>query len=92
MVKGTNRTVIEINDTGNNMFEKVLFFVTPEYGKLSGKQLKEEAQRLIEKYYPDMAQSAKIRDVYRRRKIIKFSCIACGVLLIVGVAALLLFL
>ena len=39
-----------LEGTGNNMFEKVLLFVTPEYGKLSGSKLKAEAQKLIDKY------------------------------------------
>ncbi len=88
MVKGTNRTVIEINDTGNNMFEKVLLFVTPEYGKLSGSKLKAEAQKLIDKYYPDMLESAKIRDVYRKRKLIKMLCIIFGTVAVLAVAAI----
>lgn len=91
MVKGTNRTVIEINDTGNNMFEKVLLFVTPEYGNLSSKQLKSEAKKLIEKYYPDMVDATKIRNIYRRRKIIKMACIAGGILLAFCIAAILVF-
>lgn len=91
MVKGTNRTVIEINDTGSNMFEKVIFFVTPEYGKMSGSKLKAEAQKLIDKYYPDLADSAKIRDIYKRRKFIKTFCLCLGVAIILTVSAILIF-
>ncbi len=91
MVKGTNRTVIEINDTGSNMFEKVILFVTPEYGKLSGSKLKAEAQKLIDKYYPDMADTIKIRDIYRKRKMIKTLCVILGVAVLLAVSALLIF-
>ena len=31
MVKGVNKTVIEINETGSKYFERVVFFVSPEY-------------------------------------------------------------
>ena len=31
MLRGTNRSIIEINETGNKYFEKVLIFVKPEF-------------------------------------------------------------
>ncbi len=45
MVKGVNRQVLEIHETGCEYFEKALFFVRPEYsaendGKLKGSALK----------------------------------------------------
>lgn len=45
MVKGVNRQVLEIHETGCEYFEKALFFVRPEFsgeseGKLKGKALK----------------------------------------------------
>ncbi len=91
MVKGINRTVIEINDTGNNMFERVILFVTPEYGNISSRQLKLEAQRVIEKYSPDIAGNGKIRNLYRKRKITKAMLITVGILFVLGITALLLF-
>ena len=91
MVKGINRTVIEINDTGNNMFEKIIFFVTPEYGNISSRQLKVEAQKVIDKYYPDMSECNRIRNIYRRKRLIRMVCAAVGLLVCLGVAALLVF-
>lgn len=46
MVKGVNKTVIEVNNTGSKFFEKIVFFVTPEYGNLSAKQLREAAHNI----------------------------------------------
>lgn len=43
MVKGVSKTVIEVNNTGSRLFEKIVFYVTPEYGNLSAKQLKKAA-------------------------------------------------
>lgn len=45
MVKGVNRQVLEIHETGCEYFEKALFFVRPEYSgekesKLKGSALK----------------------------------------------------
>lgn len=42
MVKGVNKTVIEVNNTGSKFFEKIVFYVTPQYGNLSTKQLLRE--------------------------------------------------
>ena len=30
MIKGINRQVVEVKDTGNECFERILFFVRPE--------------------------------------------------------------
>ena len=43
MVKGVNKTVIEVNNTGSRYFEKIVFYVTPQYGNLNAKQLKRAA-------------------------------------------------
>lgn len=42
MVKGVNKTVIEVNNTGSKFFEKIVFYVTPQYGNLNAKQLLRE--------------------------------------------------
>ncbi len=43
MVKGVNKTVIEINDTGNKYFERVVFFVNPDYAFMSQNKLENKA-------------------------------------------------
>ncbi len=43
MVKGVNKTVIEINETGNKYFERVVFFVNPEYSFMSQNKLESKA-------------------------------------------------
>lgn len=48
MLKGVNKQIIEINDTGNAYFEKVLFFVKPECCALSHKKLEMGAQDYVE--------------------------------------------
>lgn len=45
MIKGVNRQVLEIHDTGNQYFEKALLFVKPEYSTLSETRLRDAAQK-----------------------------------------------
>lgn len=50
MVKGVNKKVIEINDTGNEVFEKVVLYIKPQYSVLSNKELKREAKVILKNY------------------------------------------
>lgn len=43
MIKGINRQVVEITETQCEYFERVLFFVKPEYSAVSEGDLKERA-------------------------------------------------
>ena len=43
MVKGVNRQVLEIHETGCEYFEKALFFVKPEYSRENEGKLKTQA-------------------------------------------------
>lgn len=46
MVKGVNKRVIEVNDTGSKFFEKIVFYVTPKYSELTPAQLKSATEFL----------------------------------------------
>lgn len=43
MIKGINRQVVEVKDTGSDCFEKILFFVKPEYAGISEGKIRERA-------------------------------------------------
>ena len=45
MLKGINKQVLEIHDTGTEYFEKALLFVRPEYASLSEERLREKFVR-----------------------------------------------
>lgn len=47
MIKGVNRQVLEVHETGTKYFEKALFFVKPEYSTLSERRLNEKACKLF---------------------------------------------
>lgn len=43
MIKGVNRQVVEVNDTGCEYFERIMFFVKPEYSGISEGKIRERA-------------------------------------------------
>ncbi len=43
MIKGINRQVVEVKDTGSECFERILFFVKPEYVGMSDGKIRERA-------------------------------------------------
>ena len=47
MVKGINRQVLEIHDTGCAYFERAFFFVNPEYAKTDEKKLRAAAEQTL---------------------------------------------
>jgi len=47
MLKGVNRQIIEIGDTGNIYFEKALLFVRPTFSDSHQSTLSREARELI---------------------------------------------
>lgn len=75
MIKGVNRQVLEIHDTGTKYFEKALFFVKPEYSALSEKRLNEKAlQALSGAEKLPRTRKAKIKTVIL--KIVYLLCAA----------------
>lgn len=88
MVKGVNRTVIEVNDTGSKVFEKIVFYVSPQYGNLSAKALSRAANEIslgIESY--PKKKSLRQRMLIRRRIFI-VSAVSLALLSIIGVVCL----
>lgn len=60
LIKGVNRQVVEITETQCEYFEKVLFFIKPEFSAVSEGDLKERASAI--------AQSAGMPPAARLRK------------------------
>ena len=86
MVKGVSKTIIEVNNTGSKFFEKVVFYVTPEYGNSSRGQLNQAAAKFISAY--DLCNSPEIslRKRHKRRRIRKSVWFGIGLLAIVFIA------
>lgn len=69
MVKGVSKTIIEVNNTGSKLFEKIVFYVTPEYGTLNAKQLKRAAADFSFNFNQSFADNSLRRRVKRKRII-----------------------
>lgn len=85
MVKGVNKSVIEINDTGNKFFNKVILFVSPEYTGKSEKILVGEADKIVKNLQGSSRESLRkaiIREKKRKKRII-IGC-SIGFLSVVG--------
>ncbi len=68
MVKGVNKTVIEVNNTGSKMFDRVVFYVNPSYSNLSTKNLNSAIKNFS--FMLDGKQQ-KFTKTLRQRAIIK---------------------
>ena len=89
MVKGVSKTIIEVNNTGSKLFEKIVFYVTPEYGNLNAKQLKRAAANFSFNFDSGF-QKGTLRKRVKRQKLIKYGIILTSVIL-VGLGICLLF-
>lgn len=85
MVKGVSKTIIEVNNTGSKLFEKIVFYVTPEYGNLSAKQLKKAASSFSFNYNIP-ASKPSLRRKYKKKLLLKLSLISLS--LIMGIVTL----
>ncbi len=79
MVKGVNKTIIEVNNTGSRYFEKIVFYVTPQYGNLSAKQLKKAASTFSFNF-DGLPQRTPLRKLRNRRKVTYFLLSGAAVL------------
>mgnify|MGYP003305616575 CR=1 FL=1 len=88
MVKGVSKTIIEVNNTGSRFFEKIVFYVTPEYGNLNAKHLKRAAADFAFKYN-DSLYKKPLRKFHKRRQIINVCLLGLGLLSLVAVGVIL---
>lgn len=89
MVKGVSKTVIEVKNTGSPFFEKIVFYVTPEYGNLNAKQLKKAAAAFSFNRGSGAAKALR-KKAKIRRTVFLSGCGICAFLLICGIVLLIL--
>lgn len=73
MVKGVNKTVIEVNNTGSKVFDRVVFYVSPSCSNMSAKNLRRAMQNFsfqFENVKPCTYKSLRQRMILRRRMVI----------------------
>lgn len=70
MVKGVNKTIIEVNNTGSKVFDKIVFYVSPSCSNLSSKNLNRAIRNFTflqdEKVYKP-CKSLRQQRIIRRR-------------------------
>lgn len=74
MLKGVNRQVVEVAETGSDYFEKALFFVNPKYYGMTDGKLRERAQRLMN----TAGAPPRVKDTKKRSKVRLFIEIAAS--------------
>lgn len=82
MIKGVNRQVVEITQTDCEYFERILYFVKPEFASISEGKLRERAGLMSSAGFPP---PTKLR---RRRwlMVLKLAAAACAGALVCGLA------
>ena len=86
MLKGVNRQVVEVHQTDSVYFERILFFVKPEYYGLGEAKLKEKANACVgETMKPPTAKKEK-----KWRRGLYMGLSAAGGAAVTALAALLL--
>lgn len=86
LIKGVNRQVVEITQTQCEYFERVLFFIKPEYSAVSEGDLRERATIIAQS--AGMPPAARLRK-NRVRLALSMSAAACGGAVVSGVIFLL---
>ena len=69
MIKGVNRQVVEITQTKCEYFEKVLFFIKPEYAATSEGTLRERASLIADSAGIPPASKLKRQKIYSALKL-----------------------
>ena len=67
MIRGVNKRIIEITDTGSEYFERALMFVRPDSSDLPDSALEEEAMKLVSAMSRPPSEKRKRRHAKRRR-------------------------
>ena len=92
MVKGVNKTIIEIKETGNEYFEKIILYVSPKYSGASPVKIQKAVNSELEKINGNKGTSGKsLRQVisYRkRRRVIMGVCFIMAILVCAMITAI----
>ncbi|MBQ3149940.1 MAG: hypothetical protein IJB86_01695 [Clostridia bacterium] len=86
MIKGVNRQVVEITQTDCEYFERILFFVKPEFASVSEGKLRERAGMMSSSN--DRPPATRIR----KNKLIQAACLGASAIIGAGAYALAAFL
>lgn len=90
LVKGVNKTVIEVNNTGSKVFDRIVFYVTAQYGNLSAKELLKATESFTFQFDKRSGRGYKrLRRRMMRKRILLISGITLAAAAILTLAAVL---
>ena len=87
MVKGVNKQIIEINDTGNKYFERVLLFVSPGKKDLPSELLQTKAKDYVLDFSKNLCDAVPLRDRIRKKRARNRAFIIAGAAVILAIGA-----
>ena len=76
MLKGVNRQVVEIAHPESVYFEKVLFFVKPEFSRVSESKIKDKADELIREAADPPVGKNRFKEKGRMKQFLKLAAAA----------------
>ena len=91
MLKGVNRQVVEIPQPDSIYFERVLFFVKPEFSEMSEQRLRSSADELIKNASPPPREKSAARRGEKLRFVLKFSLAALSGAAVTALGMLIIF-
>ncbi|MBP3391003.1 MAG: hypothetical protein J6L58_04865 [Clostridia bacterium] len=87
MVKGVNKQIIEINDTGSKYFEKVLLFVVPGKKDLPNELLQKRAKEYVVELSKNITPALSIREQVMKKRAKRRLIVISSIVIIISVAA-----
>ena len=92
MLRGVNKRLIEVNDTGSDVFEKALFIVK-DGSALNRAELQKEAQRVMVSYFSEDGRPhqgfLRYTDRRKKRRRLVLAVALCSVVLCIGIPLIL---
>lgn len=94
MVKGVNKKIIEINNTENEFFEKIILYVSPKAGAPNSAKVKRAASELVSNLSGDSPKTKGLREILeqkrrQKKRVIIFSLCAVALLAVASLIILL---
>ncbi len=68
MVKGVNKKIIEINNTENEFFEKIILYVSPKAGAPNSAKVKRAASELVSNLSGDSLKTKGLREILEQKR------------------------
>ena len=79
MIKGVNRQVVEVSDTGSEYFERILFIVKPEYATVSEGKVRERVEQIAQATGAPPPSNSKRRPLLSAAKLTAAASVGAAV-------------